>query len=115
MSRLRLSVFVLTFGLVTVLALGLFGFVNSQPAYANGDIIPGSYIVKLQPNARAAEVANEMAQANGLGVSYVYGHALNGFAAQIPEGRLHALQNDPRVVSIVPDRYVSISKGKPVA
>src|SRR5882672_499555 len=55
--------------------------------------IPGEYIVVLKPSARGEEVS----QHHGLVARHHYKHALNGFAGHIPEGRLHALRNDPRV------------------
>jgi len=47
---------------------------------------------------------------HGLGIGHVYQHALHGFSARVPQGRLNFLQSDPRVLSIVPDQYVSIDK-----
>src|SRR5262245_5495433 len=55
--------------------------------------IPGEYIVSLKSGNNPAEVAS----AHGLKRRQTYSHALTGFAASIPDGRLHALQNDPRV------------------
>jgi aqualysin 1 len=43
--------------------------------------------------SRAAEIA----RSHGLTPSFTYGSALFGFAASVPEGRLSALRNDPRV------------------
>src|SRR5512143_1212437 len=73
--------------------------------------VPDHYIIKLRPNDQAAAVANEMALSHGLGIGHVYQHALNGFSAFVPQGRLNALRSDPRVVSIVEDQYVSIDRG----
>src|SRR6266511_4925337 len=61
--------------------------------------IPGEYIVVLKRSARGEEVS----QHHGLVARHQYKHALNGFAGHIPEGRLHALQNDPRVELIEQD------------
>ncbi len=61
--------------------------------------IPGEYIVVLKPTARGEEVA----QQHGLAARHQFKHALNGFAGHIPEGRLNALQNDPRVEFIEQD------------
>jgi len=57
------------------------------------------YIVVLKPGARGEEVARQ----HGLAARHHYRHALNGFAGHIPEGRLRALQNDPRVELIEQD------------
>jgi subtilisin len=78
---------------------------------ADSGPVPDHYIIKLRPNEQAAAVANEMALSHGLGVEHVYQHALNGFSAFVPQGRLNALRSDPRVVSIVQDQYVSIDRG----
>jgi hypothetical protein len=66
------------------------------------------YIVVLRDDlVGAAEVADEFAIAGeGVRVDQVYESALNGFAAEIPADRLVALANDPRVVSIEPDRLI---------
>jgi subtilisin len=86
---------------VLVLSMALFGQAAATPALSEDGVIPGHFIVQIAPNQNAAAVANEMAAVHALGVSHVYSHAFNGFAARIPEGRLNALRNDPRVVSIV--------------
>jgi len=67
------------------------------------------YIVTLNPGSQAAQVA----AAHGVNPRQVYTHVLNGFAAQVPPGRLAALANDPRVASIVPDQQV-FAFAKPV-
>lgn len=54
--------------------------------------------------ARAAEVARAL----GVTPRHAYGTALFGFAASIPEGRLNALRNDPRVAYVDFDAPVSI-------
>jgi len=79
-------------------------------AVSNEGFVPDHYIVTLQPNEQAASKAPEMARTHGLGLRHVYKHALNGFSAFIPPGRLNALRHDPRVVSIEQDQYVSIAK-----
>jgi subtilisin len=71
-------------------------------------------IVSLKPDfaagahaanqARAAEVARSL----GVEPTHAYGTALFGFAATIPEGRLNALRNDPRVAHVDFDAPVSI-------
>src|SRR5436309_3476634 len=61
--------------------------------------IVGEYIVVLKGPARGEEVA----QQHGFVARHHYKHALNGFAGHIPEGRLRALQSDPRVEFIEQD------------
>lgn len=98
--------------LIAVTALFSLVFL-SQAAVAtpsSSDYIPGHYIVKLQPNENSQAAAQALANAHGLSVGHVYSYALNGFSAQIPQGRLNALQNDPRVVSITPDEVLYIAQ-----
>src|ERR1041384_3114895 len=59
----------------------------------NPHAIPGQYIVLVNRGSAPADVAST----HGLARRNTYSVALNGFAAQIPEGRLEALENDPRV------------------
>ncbi len=72
-----------------------------DPAFA-----PGGHAAN---RSRAAEVAR------GLGVAstFTYGTALYGFAGSIPEGRLRALQNDPKVLYVEPDGIASIPRPGP--
>ena len=64
----------------------------------------------LAPGAHAANRATARRIARGLGVAarFSYGSALFGFAARIPEGRLQALENDPRVLYVDLDAPVAI-------
>ena len=65
---------------------------------------PERYVVVLKEDApdpgRAAE---GMARRYGLGAGFVYGHALKGFSARIPDGRLGAVRHDERVERVEPD------------
>jgi subtilisin len=83
---------------------------TAVPSAASGDYIPNQYIVKLQPHINAQAASQALASTHNMGVGHVYSHALNGFSATIPQGRLNALQNDPRVVSIVPDEVLYITQ-----
>ncbi|MEX2647288.1 MAG: S8 family serine peptidase [Gaiellaceae bacterium] len=67
-----------------------------------------SYIVVFKANAvqNVPAAAQELASANGGAVSFVYQHALEGFAVQIPAGRARALENDPRVAYVEADQVV---------
>ena len=58
--------------------------------------IPGHYIVTLDWNADAGQLALEY----GLRTQHVYEHLLNGFAAAIPDDVLAALTSDSRVVQV---------------
>lgn len=65
---------------------------------------------EFAPGAHAANVAAAAEIAGQLGVNarFAYGSALFGFAASVPEGRLSALRNDPRVAHVDFDAPVSI-------
>lgn len=58
----------------------------------------------LENKQRAQSIARQM----GLVPTFAYGAALTGFAAAVPEGRLRALEKDPRVQFISPDEGFSI-------
>jgi subtilisin len=94
----------------------------STQAAEEARVTPDRYIVVLKDKAAqsagqsseateqaAARVASNMAQETGLQVTHTYGSALNGFAAEIPAGRLDAVQNDPRVAYVTEDREVRAS------
>jgi subtilisin family serine protease len=68
--------------------------------------IPGQYIITLRKGAEPTAKARGLARAVGLNVLHVYEHALNGFAARVPDGQLALLQADPDVVSIDEDLEV---------
>ena len=63
------------------------------------NVIPGEYIVVLKNGVRALDVAN----AHALQPKRLYAHALNGFAGKIPDAKLAALKNDPRVALLEAD------------
>jgi subtilisin len=65
------------------------------------DFAPGDH---ASNQARAQEVATEL----GISPRYTYGTALFGFAASVPERRLAALANDPRVEHVDFDAPVAI-------
>src|SRR5215210_2405015 len=53
---------------------------------------PERYIVVLDERVSdPGRAADAMARRYGLGVGFVYGHALKGFSATIPEARLEAV------------------------
>lgn len=68
---------------------------------ASGKPIAGQYIVVLNSgNARG------VAALAGVGPRYVYGAALNGFAATLNAGQVEALRHNPNVAYIEPDQEV---------
>lgn len=73
---------------------------------AEGDIIPGAYIVVLREapgRTRAASVASAMGVAASA-MRYEYNSALNGFAAELTAREAERLARDPRVALVEPDR-----------
>jgi subtilisin family serine protease len=69
---------------------------------------PEGHIVVLRdatPNVPA--VAAEHARNFGVALRYVYSHALKGYAAVIPPGRLAQIESDPRVLFVTADQPVS--------
>lgn len=78
---------------------------------AGARAIPGAYVVVLRDDAAAktrppAEVASEMAALHGGRVTFVYEHALRGFALRIPARAAAALARDPRVSYVEQDSEV---------
>lgn len=91
----------------TLVALGL------VPVLANvvsANTIPDRYIVEVRPGVNPHAVA----PAHGVAPDFVYQNVVNGFAGNIPAGRLAALAADPRILRVIPDRSVS-AIGKPVS
>ncbi len=68
-----------------------------------GQAIPGSYIIVVKAGANPTSVA----AIAGVGPKYVYTAALNGFAADLNQGQLTALQHNPNVDYIEPDQQVT--------
>ncbi len=88
-----------SFLLAALVASGGAGHLSAAP--------PEGYVVVLKddtPNAPA--VAAEHARNFGVGLRYVYSHALKGYAAVIAPERLADVQNDPRVLFVSADRPV---------
>jgi subtilisin family serine protease len=83
-----------------VVALG-----TGSPAAASR----ASYIVVLESSvASPAAVAQEQAARFGGSVSYVYTHALKGYALTLPEAAVPALAADPRVQYVESDGVMTV-------
>lgn len=89
---------------VALMALGIVSSASTvnaaEAGNGAGDIVPGRYIVVLENGASPSDIA----RSHGLAPTHVYQHALKGFAATIPSGRLVAIENDPRVAYVTADR-----------
>jgi len=98
-------------GVTAVFGLALFVAqtnLSAAPAHdQTNDRIPGQYIVVLKDTQDSEVTAGELARSHGLGLGHVYKNALKGFSASIPENKLQALKNDPRVEFVSEDRRVS--------
>ena len=100
LSRWLLTVTVLA---GVLLSLGTAG-ISAQEANPNG--LPYIIVFKDAVNPHAA--APEFAKAYGLQPGFIYEYALKGMSAVVPEGRLIALQHDPRVAYVAEDLVRSI-------
>lgn len=96
--------------LITALFTGLLLNLPAWSAVPPSGKVPDQYIVTLDKSVDPASVANEMAAQHGLGIRHVYRHAINGFAARIPAGRLKTLAKDSRVVAVTADEFVHLNK-----
>ncbi len=99
----------ITSGIGAAAALaGFAALLPAVPPVMADSSLPGRYIVVLRDDvADAGAAADELAAANGLGLEQKYSHALKGFAAAVPAGKLKALKNDPRVAFVSEDRLVT--------
>jgi subtilisin family serine protease len=92
---------------ILILTIGTSGIIST---HATQSPIPDRHIIILNDGVNPWSVANEMAQERGLGISHVYGTAINGFSAIVPRGQLDNISSDPRVNYIEQDSVVSIFK-----
>jgi subtilisin len=82
---------------------------TAQPGgEAPGRILPDRYLVEVKAGVDPRGVAPN----HGVVPTFVFEHAVKGFAATVPPGRLAALSADPQVARVVPDRAVA-AIGKP--
>ena len=96
-----------TWLIVLVLLATLFGETAGSVQAANPAGSP--YIIVFKNTVNPLAEAPGLAKAYGLQTGFVYQHALKGMSALVPEGRLIALQHDPRVAYVVEDLPRSIS------
>jgi len=88
---------------LAVLAIAALVAVTSATARTDADAGADRYIVVLKPGADSGSVAAEHAQAHAAAIAFVYSHALNGYAATIPNAHLAAIKADERVAYVEPD------------
>ena len=104
---LKISKIMLTLFAISVVSIGVLGLI---PSHASPVPVPDRYIIILNDDVNPWSVANKMAQERGLGISHVYGTAVNGFSATVPRGQIDKITSDPRVNYIEQDSIVSIFK-----
>ena len=92
---------------VTLVALVVALLPADGLAVSNGpDVIPGQWIVVFADGVDPAAASADLARELGLGLNHVYKHALNGFAATVPDAKVATLRADPRIVDVVRNRVV---------
>ena len=90
------------------LALGAPSAVGAAPR--NGDTIPGSYIVTLAESGESpADAAAAHGRREGFAAKQVYESAIRGYAADMSSAAAARLARRADVVSVEPDRFVSIA------
>jgi subtilisin family serine protease len=102
-------------GLLSLLATGSASAAEVHLA-ARPRPVPGAYIVVLRPEARstllarpASSTAAELAKRHGGTVTFVYEHALRGFAVRMGAAAARVLAADPRVLYVEPDGEMTAS------
>jgi len=93
----------LKFHLSTILILAVIAAITFTAAPTQAASSAKPYIIVFKDSVDVPASVPAMAQAYGLQPGFVYQHALKGFSAQVPDGRLAALQKDPRVAYVVED------------
>lgn len=95
-----------------------------------GTIIPGSYIVVLNPSSINFRKDGSYAEVNAFArknaesllmkykissdkLEYAFGSALDGFAVKLSDSEFSALSQDPSIAYIEADQIVTISQGRP--
>lgn len=90
-------------------SLTLGGAAEAVPS-SKGSRIPGHYIVVLKDRVKSpGAVAGDQTSDLGGRVSIVYRAGLKGYAATLSKDAVDALEEDPRVDYVAPDRKVSVA------
>ncbi len=93
--------------MIFVLIATLAGGTTGSAQAANPEAAP--YIIVFKDVIDPVAAAPGLANAYGLQPGFIYQHALKGMSGLVPEGRLIALQHDPRVAYVVEDLERSIN------
>jgi hypothetical protein len=103
LANLLKKLAVITASLFLVLA-----FTGSTLGQVRPNENTSTYIIVFNENERTDSAADALARAHNLRTLHKYNHAIKGMSAEVPEGRLNGLRNDPRVAYIEKDQVVSI-------
>ncbi|MEK7090160.1 MAG: S8 family serine peptidase, partial [Patescibacteria group bacterium] len=102
--------------LMMLAVLVIFGTTQAYGLGAANGKVAGQYIVVFKDAVNDVDGASdELAKNHGLSNLQTYRHALKGFAATVPAGRLKKLESDPRVEFVSEDRIVSIDRTVSIA
>ncbi len=75
-----------------------------------GTPVPGQYVVGFRPGTRGAkDRARTLVREQGGQLLHTYEHALQGFAARMPEGKAAALRRNPNVALVEQDTVVTVA------
>ena len=96
-----------TVSLGLLMAVIILATLSASPVHAVGEgneqLAPaeGQYIVVFKDSvANPGAAAKETAKKHDLTLKHIYQAALKGFSAEVPEGRLRALEKDPKVAYV---------------
>lgn len=83
------------------------GHRNDAP---NGEVIPGQYIITFADSVDDAPgLAKSIAARYGHEPMFVYESAIKGFAAQLPDQAIEALQHNPQIANIEADAIATVN------
>ena len=75
-----------------------------------GQPLPGQYVVVFHPGTRGTpDLARSLTRAHGGRLLHVYEHALQGFAARLPDAAVAGLRRNPNVASIEQDAVATVA------
>ncbi len=86
--------------------------INSEVAPANGERIPGQYIVVLKNDAVAGKTVRDLVDSfetvPGIDMNHKYFNSISGFSGELSDEAYSILSNNPAVDYIEEDRWVSL-------
>ena len=108
----------LVVSLLAVLVPSLGAFAGELVLAPDSQVVAGSWVITLAPGVASSalepdatlpplvQVARDIAGRYGGSVTFVYGHALQGFALRLTPAAARALAADPRVARVEQDKIV---------